>query len=259
MPGSGVSPGPSGPCALRPDWPAPDTVRALFTLRGGGVSVGPCASLNVGAHVQDDPQAVAENRRRIAVAFALPAEPAWLNQVHGAQVVRLEAQTVSGAQADGVVTRQTGQVCVIQVADCLPVLFAARDGSVVGAAHAGWRGLAAGVLEHTVAALGVPPAQLLAWIGPGIAAANFEVGAEVRAALVGAAAGGAAQAAAAFIPNIRRRWQCDLVALTRQRLAGLGIRDVYGGHWCTFADTGSFFSHRRDGRSGRMAALIWRA
>ncbi|MGC1457887.1 MAG: peptidoglycan editing factor PgeF, partial [Steroidobacteraceae bacterium] len=227
----------------------------LFTLRAGGVSVGPCASLNVATHVQDDPQAVAENRRRIAAAFALPSEPAWLTQVHGARVVRLEAGN-AGVEADGVVSGRAGQVCVIQVADCLPVLFAARDGSVVGAAHVGWRGLAAGVLEHTVAGLGVPPAQLLAWIGPGISVGNFEVGAEVREALVGAV-GGAAQAAAAFIPNIRRRWQCDLVALTRQRLAALGVADVSGGRWCTFADAGSFFSHRRDGRSGRMAALIW--
>jgi YfiH family protein len=259
MPGSAVSTAGTGPGDLRPDWPAPGNVRAVFTLRGGGVSVGPCASLNVATHVQDDPQAVAENRRRIAAAFALPSEPVWLTQVHGARVIRLEADTGSGVQADGVVSALTGQVCVIQVADCLPVLFAARDGSVVGAAHAGWRGLAAGVLERTVAALGVPPAQLLAWIGPGISAANFEVGVEVRDALVGAAGAAAAQAAAAFVPNIRRRWQCDLVALTRQRLAALGVRDVHGGRWCTFADAGSFFSHRRDGHSGRMAALIWLA
>jgi polyphenol oxidase len=258
MPGSAVSTAGTGPRHLRPDWPAPGNVRAVFTLRGGGVSVGPCASLNVATHVQDDPQAVAENRRRIAAAFALPSEPVWLTQVHGARVLRLDADTGSGAEADGVVSAQTGQVCVIQVADCLPVLFAARDGSVVGAAHAGWRGLAAGVLERTVEALEVPPAQLLAWIGPGISAAKFEVGVEVRDALVGAA-GAAAQAAAAFIPNIRRRWQCDLVALTRQRLATLGVRDVHGGRWCTFADAGNFFSHRRDGRSGRMAALIWLA
>lgn len=256
MPGSAVSAAGSGPSGLRPDWPAPKNVRAVFTLRSGGVSVGPCASLNVATHVQDDPQAVAENRRRIGSAFALPAEPLWLTQVHGARVLRLQAHTGSGAEADGVVSALSGQVCAIQVADCLPVLFAAQDGSVVGAAHAGWRGLAAGVLESTVAALGVPPAQLLAWIGPGISAANFEVGAEVREALGGAARGAAA---AAFVPNIRRRWQCDLVALTRQRLGALGVGTVQGGRWCTFADAGSFFSHRRDGHCGRMAALIWLA
>ncbi len=188
-----------------------------------------------------------------------PSEPAWLTQVHGTGVVRLEADTAGALQADAVVSDQVGRVCVIQVADCLPVLFAARDGSVVGAAHVGWRGLAAGVLEHTVAALGVPPAQLLAWIGPGISALHFEVGAEVRDALLGTAGAPAAQAAAAFVPNIRRRWQCDLVALTRLRLAALGVPEVRGGRWCTFADAGSFFSHRRDGHSGRMAALIWLA
>jgi YfiH family protein len=259
MSGAAVSTAGTGPGALRPDWPAPKNVRAVFTLRSGGVSIGACTSLNVATHVQDDPQAVAENRRRIATAFALPAEPVWLAQVHGAQVVRLQTDSASGVQADGVVSSLPGQVCAIQVADCLPVLFAAQDGSVVGAAHAGWRGLAAGVLENTVRALGVAPAQLLAWIGPGISAVHFEVGAEVRQAFVGAANAATAQAAAAFLPNIRRRWQCDLVALTRQRLAALGVREIHGGRWCTFADAGSFFSHRRDGSSGRMAALIWRA
>src|SRR5580704_7521763 len=188
--------------ALRPDWPAPDRVRAVFTLRAGGVSVGHCASLNVGAHVQDDPAAVAENRRRIITAFDLPAEPAWLTQVHGAFVSRLESGTEPTLTGDAVVSAERGRVCVIQVADCLPVLFSARDGSVVGAAHVGWRGLAAGVLEATVSALAVPPGQLLAWIGPGIGQAHFEVGPEVRDALVEAAgAGGAAGAAAAFLPN----------------------------------------------------------
>jgi polyphenol oxidase len=245
--------------ALRPDWPVPGRVRAVFTLRVGGVSAGLCASLNVGAQVQDDPEAVVENRRRIAAAFNLPAEPAWLTQVHGAAVCRLEPRTEPMLKADAVVTTEVGRVCVIQVADCLPVLFAARDGSVVGAAHAGWRGLAAGVLENTLARLGVPPAQLLAWIGPGIGPAHFEVGAEVRDALVGGAPqNGAEQAAAAFQPNARGRWQCDLVALTRQRLAAAGLTNIHGGNWCTFADAARFFSHRRDGRSGRMAALIWR-
>jgi YfiH family protein len=244
--------------ALRPDWPAPQRVRAVFTLRAGGVSVGHCASLNVGAHVQDDPAAVAENRRRIITAFDLPTEPAWLTQMHGAAVSRLEPGNEPTLTGDAVVTAEADRVCVIQVADCLPVLFAARDGSVVGAAHAGWRGLAAGVLENSVATLGVPPAELMAWIGPGIGPAHFEVGPEVRDALVRAAPeNGAALAAAAFQPNARGRWQCDLVALTRQRLAAAGLRNIYGGNWCTFADAERFFSHRRDGRSGRMAALIW--
>ncbi len=245
---------------LRPDWPVPENVRALFKLRTGGVSTGPFASLNVGAHVQDDPAAVVENRRRIAAAFELPAEPAWLSQVHGSRVVRLGTAATAGAAADGVVSSDAGRVCVIQVAECLPVLFAARDGSVVGAAHAGWRGLLAGVLENTVTALGVPPARLLAWIGPGIGRAHFEVGAEVREALVGAAAPGTApEVASAFVANARGRWQCDLVALARQRLSALGLTQILGGDWCTYADPDRYFSHRRDGRSGRMVALIWLA
>jgi YfiH family protein len=223
-------------------------------MRSGGVSIGPFASLNIGAHVDDDPLAVVENRRRIRTAFDLPTEPAWLSQVHGSRVVRLGHAVTAGAAADGVVTAEVGRVCAIQVADCLPVLFAARDGSVVGAAHAGWRGLAAGVLENTFAALGVPAAQLLTWIGPGIGPAHFEVGPEVRDAFVSAGADGVA---AAFVGNARGRWQCDLVALTRLRLAALGLTAIHGGGWCTFADAENFFSYRRDGRSGRMAALIW--
>jgi YfiH family protein len=257
MPGSGANPT-AGPAFLRPEWPVPENVRAAFTLRRGGVSTGCYGSLNVGAHVLDDPRAVAENRRRIGAALGLPEEPAWLSQVHGSRVVRLGTAATAGAAADGVVTSESGRVCVIQVADCLPVLFAARDGSVVGAAHAGWRGLLAGVLENTVTALDVPAGQLLAWIGPGIGAAHFEVGPEVHEALVGAAAPeAAAQVAAAFVVNARGRWQCDLVALARQRLAALGLAGVYGGDWCTFADPERFFSHRRDGRAGRMAGLIW--
>ena len=259
MPESDASAGGAGLPWLQPDWQAPASVRAAFTLRGGGVSVGLCASLNVGAHVHDDPLNVAENRRRIAAALALPSEPAWLTQVHGNHVVRLVADELPAPGADAVITAQPGRVCVIQVADCLPVLFAARDGSVVGAAHAGWRGLAAGVLEHTVSALGVPPAQLLVWIGPGIGRRHFEVGPEVREAFIGVAQAGAPAVEAAFVPNARGRWHCDLVALARLRLARLGVTDIHGGHWCTFADAEHFFSHRRDGRSGRMAALIWLA
>jgi YfiH family protein len=180
--------------------------------------------------------------------------------VHGSRVVRLGTAATAGAAADGVVSSDAGRVCAIQVADCLPVLFAAHDGSVVGAAHAGWRGLLAGVLENTVMAMGVPPAQLLAWIGPGIGPEHFEVGPEVRAAVMGASPPDAApQVAGAFAANARGRWQCDLVALARQRLAALGLRQIHGGDWCTFADPERFFSHRRDGRSGRMAALIWLA
>jgi polyphenol oxidase len=250
-----------GPAAsLLPEWPAPERVRAAFTLRGGGVSRGSCAALNLAAHVADEPAAVAENRRRVRAALDLPGEPAWLTQVHGNRVIRLQAGPEPDYRADGAVTGAPGRVCAVLVADCLPVLFAARDGSAVGAAHAGWRGLAAGVLENAVAALGVPPDQLLAWIGPGIGQAHFEVGAEVREAFAGAAGtAGADAAAAAFRPNARGRWQCDLAGLARLRLAALGLTGIYGGGWCTFADPENFFSHRRDACSGRMAALIWLA
>ncbi len=237
---------------LTPDWPAPPNVRAAFTLRTGGVSAPPYDSLNVGAHVGDVPARVARNRGRIAERLGLPAEPAWPEQVHGTEVTELDRQQPHGP-ADAVIARRAGRVCAVQVADCLPVLLAARDASVVGVAHAGWRGLAAGVLEATVSHLGVPPAQLIAWLGPAISAEHFEVGSEVRRAFLAQDAG----AAAAFTANDRGRWQCDLVALARRRLTALGVTAVSGGEWCTYADPGRFFSFRREGRCGRMAALIW--
>ena len=246
---------------LAPDWPAPRSVRAAFTLRRGGVSAAPFDSLNVAAHVGDDCEAVAENRRRLRHELRLAQEPAWMEQVHGTEVLNLDRihpaawAGTSGSTADAALTRRAGRVCVVQVADCLPVLFAARDGSAVAAAHAGWRGLAAGVLEATVESLVVDPGELLAWIGPGIGPAHFEVGDEVRRAFLAhdtAAAG-------AFTANARGRWQCDLPLLARARLAALGLAEVTGGIWCTYADASRFFSFRRDGRCGRMAAVIWLA
>lgn len=236
---------------IRPDWRAPARVRAAFTLRTGGVSVGPFASLNVGQHVGDAPDAVSENRRRVREALALPAEPAWLEQVHGVTVVNLDDS--GGGRADASIARTPRKVCAIQVADCMPVLFADREGTAVAAAHAGWRGLAAGVLESTVRALALPPDRLLAWLGPAIGPEGFEVGSDVRDAFTLDDPG----ATSAFVPNARGKWQCDLVALARRRLARFGVRDVTGGEWCTWSDASSFFSYRRDGRCGRMAALIW--
>ena len=237
---------------IAPQWQAPAGVHAAFTLRAGGVSAAPYDSLNVGAHVGDDAAAVAENRRRLVNQLGLPAEPAWIEQAHGTDVLSLDDPGARGP-ADGVVTRKKGRVCVIQVADCMPVLFAARDGSAVAAAHAGWRGLAAGVLEATVARLGLEPAKLLAWMGPAIGAAHFEVGEDVRSAFLARDR----DCGSAFTANQRGRWQCDLAALARARLASIGIREVSGGRWCTHAEPARFFSYRRDGRCGRMAALIW--
>jgi polyphenol oxidase len=243
----------STPALLIPQWPAPPGVRAAFTLRAGGVSAGPYAALNLGAHVGDAAVAVAENRRRAAAALRLTHEPAWLEQVHGVRVADLDRPGGEACAADAALTRRAGRACVVQVADCMPVLLAARDASVVAAAHAGWRGLAAGVLEATVRTLAVPAAQLVAWLGPAIGPAHFEVGEEVRAAFLAHDA----EAAAAFRANPRGRWQCDLAALARARLRALGVGSVAGGNWCTYADAQRFFSYRRDGRTGRSAALIW--
>ncbi len=246
----------SGPALILPDWPAPAGVRAAFSLRSGGVSSPPFDSCNIAAHVGDEPGAVAENRRRVRERLELPAEPAWLTQVHGSRVADLDAESSGGslAPADGAVTRMPGRVCAIQVADCMPVLFASADGAAIGAAHAGWRGLAGGVLEAVVAAMQAPPDGLLAWLGPAIGQTHFEVGDEVRAAFLAADPG----AGAAFTANPRGRWQCDLYGLAKRRLAALGVTRVHGGGWCTYADAGNFFSYRREGRCGRMAALIWR-
>lgn len=234
-----------------PDWPAPARVRALVTTRGGGVSLPPYASLNLGDHVGDDPAAVAANRALLG--RSLPAEPLWLSQVHGTAVADADRDP-PGSIADASVARRPGTVCAVLTADCLPVLLCDREGSVVGAAHAGWRGLCEGVLEAVVGAMGVEPERLLAWLGPAIGPAAFEVGDEVRAAFIArdpAAAG-------AFRPGATAgKWLADLYALARQRLAGCGVADVYGGGLCTVSDAGRFFSYRRDGATGRFASLVW--
>ena len=243
------------PALLEVEWPAPGEVRAAFTLRGGGVSAAPWDSLNLGAHVGDAPEAVAENRSRVAVRLALPAEPLWLQQVHGARVHDADAKSHASAEpADAIVTRAAGRVLAIMVADCMPVLFSSLDGQVIAAAHAGWRGLAAGVLEATIDAMRVAPGQLCAWLGPAIGARHFEVGEEVRAAFVAVHA----DAAAAFTVNERQRWHCDLAWLARHRLMAAGVRHIAGADICTYAERERCFSYRRDGRTGRMAALLWR-
>lgn len=236
-----------------PAWPAPANVRALSTTRAGGVGVAPFDSLNLGTHVGDDPAAVSANRARLRAL--LPAEPCWLNQVHGTAVV--DAATAPGVpDADGAISRRPGAVCVVMTADCLPVLLCDRAGTVVGAAHAGWRGLQGGVIEATTRAMGVPAGDLMAWLGPAIGPAAFEVGDEVRAAFVA----GDPAAAAAFRPaGPAGKWLADLYLLARQRLAALGITRVYGGDACTFTEATRFFSYRREGRTGRMASLVWLA
>lgn len=238
---------------LEPDWPAPAGVHALSTRRTGGVSETPFESLNLGAHVGDRAEAVAENRRRLRAAARLPSEPVWLSQQHGTDVLDLDRPHELPRSADGSFTRRPGRVCAILTADCLPVLLASDCGAGVAAAHAGWRGLAAGVIESTVRALALPPSSLLAWIGPGIGRAHFEIAAEVRDELLRADPA----AEGAFELNARGRYRADLPALARRRLERLGIARIYGGDECTHAAPEHYFSYRRDGRTGRQATLIW--
>ncbi|MDR2787951.1 MAG: peptidoglycan editing factor PgeF [Candidatus Accumulibacter sp.] len=241
-----------GPDWIVPGWPAPAGVGSLATTRRGGVSIGVYAALNLGEHVGDDPAAVAVNRE--IVRRRIGARTVWLRQVHGARVI--DAAACAGSfppEADAAFTRQAGVACAVMTADCLPVLFCDVDGTVVAAAHAGWRGLLAGVLEATVAAMAAPGRELMAWFGPAIGPQAFEVGAEVREAFVGADP----DAAAAFRPTGGGRWLADIYLLARQRLAGCGVTRVFGGGSCSVTETARFFSHRRDGRTGRMASLIW--
>lgn len=238
-----------------PDWPAPARVRALLTTRSGGVSPAPYASLNLGDHVGDEARNVAENRARVAAC--LPAAPRWLNQVHGTTVLELGLDAVSQLppEADAALARESGQVCAVMTADCLPVLLCDQAGTVVAAAHAGWRGLHGGVLERTVAAMARPGGQLLAYLGPAIGPESFEVGDEVRALFVA----DGAEAQAAFKPLRPGKWLANIYLLAHQRLARLGIHAVYGGGFCTVREAERFFSYRRDGATGRMASLIWLA
>ena len=246
---------------LVPDWPAPPWVRAVATTRRGGVSLGCYAGLNLGDHVGDDPARVQANRQLLRAALGLPSAPLWLRQVHGCTVACTldvgqgipPAVDAVGGEADAAVAFGPGPVCAVLTADCLPVLLTDRAGSRVAAIHAGWRGLAAGVIEAAASRLAVPSGELLAWLGPAIGSAAFEVGDEVRARFVA----DDAQAALAFAPAGGGKWLADLYRLAHQRLTALGVAGVWGGDLCTFQDPERFFSYRRDGVTGRMASLIW--
>ena len=235
---------------ITPDWPAPKNVRALQTTRLGGISSSPYDSLNLGDHVGDTPLVVARNR--MLLNTLVPSEPVWLKQVHGTVVANAD---LAGClpQADACIARHSDAVCVVMTADCLPVLLCDHQGTVVGAAHAGWKGLAAGVIEATVQAMDVAPQNLMAWLGPAISQPAFEVGAEVRAVFVDADP----QATAAFIPGQNGKWLADIYALAYLRLNALGITHIYGGNFCTYRERERFFSYRRDGVTGRMGTFIW--
>ena len=236
----------------RADWPAPDGIIAGTTTRAGGASAGAFDSLNLGAHVGDDPDRVAENRRRFVVACGLATEPDWLTQVHGTGV--RPAGAAEPVEADAAIASARGATVAVLTADCLPILLCADGGEEFAAIHAGWRGLAAGIVAETVSRMATPPERLLAWLGPAISQPAFEVGSEVRAAFVAADAG----AGDCFLPNERGRWQADLYALAGRRLRTIGVHAVYGGGFCTFEDRERFFSYRRDGQCGRMATFIHR-
>ncbi len=246
---------------ITPDWPAPARVRALITTRSGGASAAPYASLNLGDHVGDDPLKVSQNRTLLRAH--IPAEPKWLKQVHGIAVADAD-KCLIGAEADASVAHHAGNVCAVLTADCLPVLLTDTTGTVVGAAHAGWRSLLNGVVEATVAAMHVPASSVIAYLGPAIGSQAFEVGEEVRAAFIAAQP----EAANAFILSKiqhetrntqleTQRWLADIYQLARLRLQRHGVAGVYGGGLCTFTDAARFFSYRRDGVTGRMASLVW--
>ncbi len=236
------------------DWPAAAGVIAGTTLRSGGVSKGTYAALNLGAYTDDDANAVRQNRERFIKICGLPAVPRWLKQVHGNTVI-IEPPGGGVTEADAALTRKPEVVCAVLTADCLPVIFSSTDGAELAVAHAGWRGLAGGVLEAAVRAMSSDPADVLAWLGPAISQTAFEVGGEVREQfLVHDAA-----AADCFAANERGRWQADLYGLARMRLASAGIDRVSGGEYCTFSEPERFYSYRRDGACGRMASFVFRS
>lgn len=240
---------------IQPHWPAPPRVHVLTTTRQvPGNSLPPYAAFNLGLHSGEDPSIVRANRDLLVRALALPSSPRWLRQVHGNRSLRLCAEVHDvELEADAAFTAEADIVLAIQTADCLPILVCADDGTEIAAIHAGWRGLAAGVIESCIGRLRTPPAHLLAWLGPAIGSASYEVGEPVRDAFIARSA----DAAQAFVATRPGHWHCDLYALARQRLHALGAMRIYGGNFDTFADP-RFYSYRRDGaRSGRMASVIW--
>ncbi|MXS86200.1 peptidoglycan editing factor PgeF [Nitrosomonas sp. HPC101] len=239
-----------------PDWPSPANVSAMFTTRNTGAAVAgrnAYAGLNLAAHVDDDPRAVQLNRNQLRQY--LPDPPRWLTQVHGSRPIWVDSENET-LEGDAAMSRHPGVVCAVLVADCLPVLLCDRAGSVVGAVHAGWRGLARGVIENTIQTLREfsHSEHIIAWLGPAISSRHFEVGDEVRTLFTEYDH----QAAHAFFPGKEKgKWHADLFALARQRLAHAGVSRIYGGNLCTYSNPEKFYSYRRDGKTGRMAGLLW--
>lgn len=239
---------------ITPDWPAPSTVKAVMTTRHGGYSQSPYDAMNLGDHVGDDVSMVQKNRDSLKAQLNLSQEPLWLTQVHGIAVANADDQSIqAGLEADAAVAKQQGSVCSIMTADCLPVLFCNKQGTAVGAAHAGWRGLQAGVLEATVKALHCDNADVMAWMGAAIGPDHFEVGAEVREAFISAQA----DAVDAFKLSNNEKWLANIYQLATLRLQAIGVTKIYGGSECTYSDSTRFFSYRKAHKTGRMASLIW--
>jgi YfiH family protein len=237
---------------LIPDWPASKNIQAVTTTRQGGVSNTPFDRMNLGDHVNDDSRAVQQNRQRLKDTLHLSKSPIWLKQIHSALISNLDDDSPL-MDADAAVTTQKQQACVVMTADCLPVLFCDSSGSVVAAAHAGWRGLHASVLEKTVESMNAKPENIMAWLGPAIGPSAFEVGSEVRQAFMDVQA----QAEKAFQEKSNGKWLADIYLLAKQRLNAIGVSQIYGGGECTYTDSERFYSYRREVKTGRMASLIW--
>lgn len=235
---------------IQADWPAPLNIRAFTTTRNGGFSQGSWSSLNLGTNCGDNPQHVEKNRQ--SLLRLLPSEPPWLDQVHGTEVTGWEKAKGGRIEADAIVSNEAGQVCAVLTADCLPVIFCDKEGTQIAAAHAGWRGLAAGVLEATVMAMDCKSSDLMVWLGPAVGPRAFEVGRDVYDAFVSSNI----ENAIAFKPH-RDRWLADLYQLARLALARAGITQIYGGVHCTYEEEDRFYSYRREGETGRLATVAW--
>jgi len=241
---------------LTPNWDAPKNIKAIMTTRQGGFSQAPFDSMNLGDHVDDDLATVTKNRARLKQKLCLPNEPLWLTQVHGVTIANADQQYNANVEADAAVAHKVGSVCAVMTADCLPVLFCNSQGTAIAAVHAGWRGLQAGILEHTAKSLNCPTEEIMAWFGAAIGAAHFEVGSEVRDAFISAQA----KAHNAFVPSTNKdKWFADIYLLARLRLEAIGVKNISGGEYCSYADERRFYSYRREAKTGRMVSLIWMA
>lgn len=238
---------------LTPDWPAPSGIHAATTLRTGGVSLPPYQSLNPAAHVGDNIDSINKNRQRISDMLHLPTDPLWLEQIHSNQVIEVNANSMSGQIADAAYTKDSGVVCAVMTADCLPLLVCSSDAKTIAAIHAGWRGLLSGIIGNTLAAMNCD--NYWVWLGPAIGPNCFEVGPEVREAFIQKSA----EFSNAFRSQKNGKWLADIYQLAKIELTGLGVTAIYGGNFCTVTDSQRFYSYRRDQQTGRMATLIWRA